>query len=336
MVNAPATPLVAGFRAVKHDLLNHTDAATIYVAGNAVTAEHLVLFCAGWPCDQTSFLPMAKRLVDAERSVLVGITCMPEYDRVGVFGQSPLKPEGYDFDEVASCYAQAVEALQTEASSSRPAFSAKPKLTLVVHDWGIVPGFCHSNTHGCDKMVVFDSLPADESWRPESTYCLLCQMTYQLVFALSFFFRRFNRCFGDLFHTAGLYCIAGIFAHWCSPVGPRDTVLTNTGEGAGIPMPPSFLCYPYYYMWSMVLFPWESRKKERVLRAMDFNRSLKKQPICFIYGKDKNTHFHSKADLEKLMSSEGSEVLEVSGTGHWCFKQEPEQCFEAVRRFVLA
>ena len=66
------------FRAVKHDLLGLKDAATLFVAG-AADAEHLVYFQAGFPCDQSSFKPLALRL--SACGCLVGVGCMPDYDR---------------------------------------------------------------------------------------------------------------------------------------------------------------------------------------------------------------------------------------------------------------
>ena len=66
-----------GFRAVKHDLLELKDAASLYVAGEP-DAQRLVLLCAGFPCDHSSFIPLAARLAN-ECGCLVGVSCMPEF-----------------------------------------------------------------------------------------------------------------------------------------------------------------------------------------------------------------------------------------------------------------
>ena len=76
------------FRAVKHDLLELKDAATLYVAGEP-DAQRLVVMCAGFPCDHSSFIPLATRLAN-ECGCLVGVSCMPEFDREG----PPLRPQG--------------------------------------------------------------------------------------------------------------------------------------------------------------------------------------------------------------------------------------------------
>ena len=142
------TRVYDGFTVVKHDLLGFKDAANLHVAGRLDAANH-VLLCAGFPCDHSSFIPLARHLVD-HGDCLVGVACLPDYDR-----DQPLRPEGWDLHEMGTCFSQAVAALQGQAST-RPGVG---KLTLIVHDWGIVPGFMHSNSVGCDKLVVFDVLP---------------------------------------------------------------------------------------------------------------------------------------------------------------------------------
>ena len=135
------------WRFVRHDLLDLADAGTIWVAGPC-DAAHAMFFCAGFPCDHSSFAPLAARF--AEVGCLVGVGCMPEYDRE----EGCLRPEGYDLPQIGRCFGQAVAALLGQAT-------AAPKVTLVVHDWGIAPGFFHSNVVGCDKLVVFDVLPVN-------------------------------------------------------------------------------------------------------------------------------------------------------------------------------
>ena len=62
-----------GFRVVEHDLLELKDAASLYVAGEP-EAQRLVLLCAGFPCDHSSFIPLAARLAN-ECGCLVGVSC---------------------------------------------------------------------------------------------------------------------------------------------------------------------------------------------------------------------------------------------------------------------
>ena len=81
-----------GFKEIKHDLLGLKDAADLYVAGDP-NAKEVLFFCAGFPCDHSSFIPLAASLA-REPGVLVGVSCMPEYDH-----DVPLRPEGYDLDQ---------------------------------------------------------------------------------------------------------------------------------------------------------------------------------------------------------------------------------------------
>ena len=159
------------FRDVKHDLLGLKDAATLRVAGPA-DAEHLVYLQAGFPCDHSSLEPLAARLA-SECGCLVGVGCMPEYDR-----EVPLRPEGYDIEQLLACFSQAVDALKAQSSRAPSA-----KLTLVVHDWGCAPGFMYSNTAGCDKLVAFDVLLAK---KPDRLYYALNHLNYQGHFAICF------------------------------------------------------------------------------------------------------------------------------------------------------
>jgi hypothetical protein len=159
------------FRDVKHDLLGLKDAATLRVAGPA-EAEHLVYLQAGFPCDHSSLEPLAARLA-SECGCLVGVGCMPEYDR-----EVPLRPEGYDMEQLLACFSQAVDALTAQSSRAPSA-----RLTLVVHDWGCAPGFMYSNTAGCDKLVAFDVLLAK---KPDRLYYALNHLHYQGHFALAF------------------------------------------------------------------------------------------------------------------------------------------------------
>ena len=74
------------------------------VAGPA-NAEHLVYLQAGFPCDHSSLEPLAARLA-SECGCLVGVGCMPEYDR-----EVPLRPEGYDMEQLLACFPRTVAQL---------------------------------------------------------------------------------------------------------------------------------------------------------------------------------------------------------------------------------
>ena len=322
-----------GFRAVKHALLTLADAGTLFVAGN-LDAEHIVFLCAGFPDDHSSFIPLGRRL--AAEGCLVGVSCMPEYDR-----DTPLRPQGYEIDEVAECFAQAVAALKVESRASQP------KLTLVVHDWGSPFGFAHSNAFGCDKLVVFDVLPTNPVLEaPDRMYFGLVHILYQSTFAIAFRLWRLLPILGHVHLTFGLIVIFQVLSRWLSPMGlhtdhANSSLLGGTGllpwqspdttMAGSRPMTP-FRCYPYYHALKKAF---SQKAVGMIAEKMSFDTSLAKQPICYIFGAEKNTQFHCRAHLEKLEAAAGSVVVRVEGAGHWLYKHKPDECFEAVRKFIL-
>lgn len=316
------------FRDVKHDLLGLKDAATLRVAGPA-EAEHLVYLQAGFPCDHSSLEPLAARLA-SECGCLVGVGCMPEYDR-----EVPLRPEGYDMEQLLACFSQAVDALTAQSSRAPSA-----RLTLVVHDWGCAPGFMYSNTAGCDKLVAFDVLLAK---KPDRLYYALNHLHYQGHFALAFKLSQLSLALGRIYLSL-MYLVMRALGRWLNPVGPKDAGPANPFAAVGgypwqAPLkamsgsvPPSpFRCYPYYYiMRSLAL-----GQGGAILKKMSFTSSVARQPICFIFGEQKNTHFHTRAQLDTLRATPGCRVHGVPHAGHWCYKHAPDVCFEAVRAFIL-
>jgi len=316
------------FRTVKHDLLGLKDAATLYVAGEP-DARHLVYLQAGFPCDHSSFQPLAARLA-AECGCLVGVGCMPDFER-----ESPLRPEGYDIDQLLECFAQAVDALKGQSTCDPPA-----KLTVVVHDWGCMPGFMYANTSCVDKLVAFDVLMAKKADR---LYYSLVHLNYQANFAVSFRLSRYSPLLGRLYLTM-LFVVLGILRRWLNPVGPKDAgppegLLGAVGScpwqapdkaNGGSVAPTPYRCYPYYYIFKALA----SEQAESLSRKLSFNASVARQPVCFIYGEEKNTQFHTAWQLEKLRATPGCAVHAVPEAGHWCYKQAPEVCFAAVRSFI--
>ena len=214
------------FRDVKHDLLGLKDAATLRVAGPA-DAEHLVYLQAGFPCDHSSLEPLAARLA-SECGCLVGVGCMPEYDR-----EVPLRPEGYNIQQLLTCFSQAVDALK--AQSTRPRLPLRnggypsTKLTLVVHDWGCIPGFMYSNMNRCDKLVAFDVLLAK---KPDRLYYALNHLHYQGHFAICFKLSQLSLVLGRIYLCV-MYLVMRALSRWLSPVGPKDAGPANPFAAVG-------------------------------------------------------------------------------------------------------
>jgi hypothetical protein len=354
--------MTESFRVVKHDLLDLKDAATIFVAGPS-NAEHIVYlqagkrFCAsdnhchftqhlkflplsivGFPCDHTSLKPLATRLA-TDCGFLVGVGCMPDYDR-----DVPLRLEGYDIDQVSRCFSQAVDALK--AQSTRREGDSPAKLTVVVHDWACVFGLIYSNTVGCDKLVTFDVLVSD---KPDSIYHALNHFNYQTNLAITFLLSRFSNVLAHIYLLTFSIVSFGVLR--LSPVGPKDkynSSVSNPFEKIG-PFPwqtpeegqkatagsvaaTPYRCYPYYAMLKEIILG----QRVSMLNKCSFDTSIARQPICFIYGEEKNTNFHTQSQLEKLRVTKGCIAHGVKDAGHWCYKHAPDECFEVVRTFILA
>jgi len=211
-----------------------------------------------------------------------------------------------------------------------------------MHDWGVIPGFCYANAAGCDKLVAFDVLPGP----PDRLYYKLVHTNYQSMFAIAFALSRLLPWLGRLWLNAGAFINFFLLRRFLNPVGPRtDGRLWNpcasvgfmpwqqpdTAMSGALAMTP-YRCYPYFHVLKL-LFKRGAMKE--VAKKISLKRSLEKQPICFIYGEEKNTHFHSEAALQLLRSKDGCEAIGVPRAGHWCYKHEPELCYQAVKRFIM-
>ena len=95
--------------------------------------------------------------------------------------------------------------------------------------------------------------------------------------------------------------------------------------------PTPWHCNPYWHAMKLLA---DKDALRHFTTLASFDSSLKKQPICYIYGAEKNTHFHMAAQLEKLRSTPGCEVHAVADAGHWCYKHAPAYCHAVVSKFI--
>ena len=61
---------------------------------------------------------------------------------------------------------------------------------------------------------------------------------------------------------------------------------------------------------------------------------LERIPLLFIYGKEKNTMFHTKANLDCLDSTKGCAHFGIDGAAHWVYRQKENKCVELVKSFL--
>lgn len=289
--------LPAGFRKVKHDLLDKKDAGSIWVIGDAVTATEVLYFQPGFPDTQWAFVPLAKEIVEASQGrFLAGIGCMPEFDRVaGVAGAEKtqaLKPEGYNMEEITRCFAQSVDALLEEKRSK----NAIAKLTIIAHDWGSMAATCYANTHSekVDRVILFDVLPPGVRDQPP-LWTKFVHTFYMFMFAYGFFLYRLvgdsrigqaiGFCLGKIWLViTAILCFNPIM----TPAGPLDS------SSLSITSTPPYQLYPYYKIHVDVF------ANKPFLKNLSLKSLLERVPLLYIYGENKNTFWHTDGALEQI------------------------------------
>lgn len=110
-----------------------------------------------------------------------------------------------------------------------------------------------------------------------------------------------------------------------SPVGALDRVKGKSGSRTNL----NALCrmaYPYFHMF-----------KEGILGGALISEchmpDLNQVRLLYIYGKDKNTMFHSASDLAAIDTFKGSAHVGIENAAHWVYLQQEDRCFELVRSF---
>ena len=322
-------------------------------------SKNIILCCGGYPDDHEPFTPLARRLA-SEEECFVGITCFPGFDldaynKVKFDGY---KRAGYDFDEVCASIREAVSQLfkQWKSNSPEEHDDVSPKFTVILHDWGVIPGLMFINRaieekspYSPNKIVLLDVLTMPHKdykdipkqkdvpypMRP-SAYELAVAVSYRLAFASSFALLRFVSEVIGLINYAILYNILMLLR--LNPTYGFDNEYAVTRRAAQANSPLAFYChlvykcYPYYYMFKCLI---QRKGFEDIHIPLD----LKATPILYIYGKEKNINFHdwkSLAILEREEREKRSDcrVVAVEGAGHWMYVQKLDVCLDEIRTFI--
>mmetsp|Transcript_82909 Transcript_82909/g.161491 ORF Transcript_82909/g.161491 Transcript_82909/m.161491 type:complete len:337 (+) Transcript_82909:52-1062(+) len=323
-----------GFVEVRCDLLGISNGAKIFVIGRK-DASQLVFCQAGYPDNHSAFVPLARRLAE-ECDCFVAVSCMPEFDLAE--GSSLQRPAGYSHDETALCFGQAVAAFRKQATSS-----PKAPLTLVLHDWGVAPGTIYANR--CVKensrdapppvrLVLFDVLPPTKAptkeltgFLPDSFYEFIVHLNYRAAFAASFLLTKLSGAIATAFFNVACALTFGVFVKWLNPTGALDG---KKGEGASVKSTAVLpqLCYPYYYMFREMVFP------GALMNEFELPSNLDEMPVLFLFGKEKNTMFHTAKGLSVLDAAQGSNHVGIPAAAHWLYLQKPETVFPLVTGFM--
>ena len=324
-------------------------------------AKNLILCCGGYPDDHKPFAPLAQRLA-SEEDCMVGITCFPGFDldTYQKYKYNGYKRTGYNFDEVAVSIREAVSRLHRrwgESNKTTYRDETIPKFTIILHDWGVIPGLMFINRaietkyspHVPDKIVLLDvltmphrqykDLPRQKdvpySLKP-SMYELVVCISYRFALAISFVWLRFVSDIIGLINFAIFFQI--IILLRLSPCQSFDHkfAVTERAQNASSPLPfyrhLVYMCYPYYYMFLCLIC---NTGFEDITIPLD----LKATPILYIYGERKNIMFHDWRSLailerEKREGRSDCRVVSVKDSGHWMYVQKLDVCLEEIKKFI--
>ena len=322
-------------------------------------SKNVILCCGGYPDDHQPFTPLARRLA-SEEGCFVGITCFPGFDldSYNEMKFSGYKRSGYNFDEVCASIREAVSQLfdQWKSDSSKDEGTTSPKFTIILHDWGVVPGLMFVNRsieehspYTPHKIVLLDVLTMphkDYNDIPKqqdvpyplrmSAYELAVAASYRFAFASSFVLLRFVSEIVGLINYAILYNVLLLLR--LNPTYGFDKQYAYDERVARAKTPLAFyyhlvyMCYPYYYMFKCLI-------QQKGFEDIHIPLDLKATPILYIYGKAKNINFHdwkSLAILEREEREKRSDcrVVAVEGAGHWMYVQKLDVCFDEIRSFI--
>ena len=314
---------------INYAIPGNDEGGRLFVYGKK-DAKHTVLFCAGFPDDCSTFLPLAQRL-SSDCNCLCGVTCMPGYDT-----HDNLKPQGYTFDEVVASLREATKTLRALSTNT------SAQLTGIFHDWGsLVGAMCATRMNKevagyFSKLVYFDVLPpVPESSNVKEAKNLkksLVSAAYSTVLASSFAIQRFLS-----FYVAAPVCLIGFTMLGLlrlTPTGPIDAAIFEKREPKLALRKMLYMAYPYFYMYkAMILGQGQSA-------GCNLPSDLDETPVLYMYGTEKNIQFHDDNHLvwlkkEAAKKDSKTRVVAVDKAGHWLYLQQPDTCYENVKSFIF-
>jgi pimeloyl-ACP methyl ester carboxylesterase len=96
----------------------------------------------------------------------------------------------------------------------------------------------------------------------------------------------------------------------------------------------AYMTYPYYNIFKAAF----AGNLKEVFSGACLSLNLTKTPVLHMYGTHKRVKFHGKRAY-KLLEREAKEgrrsnVVHVDDAGHWLYLQQPNICFEEVKKFI--
>ena len=234
-----------------------------------------VVFIHGWPDDHSLWQRQVAALRERFRCVLV---TLPN------FSETADKRAGYNFPDLVELLHHTIETVRRDDAP----------VSLVTHDWGAYIGYMLEKAHpeSVRSMVALD---IGGHVQPTTIKAASMMMGYQWT-------------------LIACWLIGGV-------VPPAGDWLSRKFAGAlGVPRPQaervrSRFNYPYFYLWSGVLFPWARKNLLGYYKPQC--------PVLFIYGGKKPLMFHSERWLRTLGETGGRTECIEDGN-HWFMQTHPE------------
>jgi pimeloyl-ACP methyl ester carboxylesterase len=320
-------------------------------------APNIVLTCAGFPDDHSSFTPLARRLAE-HSNCLVGVICLPGYD------DRPEKPwkthpaDGFTFTEWTVSLREAAKVLKSQSTHPKATF------TGIFHDWGVVAGLMFTNRalkeeaavaaasgdkvkkqqeqyYAPDRLVLFDVCLSPHPKTPNvpippkktllSKFYNAAALTgYRVVLGSSFLTRRYvSAALAKLFLGVGFATLSLL---GLNPLCNFDLELLKKERKDTDRL--IYMSYPYF---TPLQFLWNGRILQEFSGAC-LPKDLVVTPVLYLYGIDKNVHFHDNASVCLLQQEHAqrrnSHAIPVQEAGHWLYRQQEDFCFTQVDKFI--
>jgi pimeloyl-ACP methyl ester carboxylesterase len=321
-------------RIINYPIPGDESGGRLFLFGRS-SSQRIIFFCAGYPDDHSAFSPLAARLAK-EADAFCGVTCLAGYDDCVEKPWASFRPQGYGFEEW-------VQALRTAAKTFRQASNCNDKVvfTTIFHDWGSLAGSLYTNRAieekdsllVPDQIIYFDILPSrshkNEPNRPQpqthSLGHLVKENAYRITFALAFLlYHQLGKYIGMLVAKLGMLLLGVILT-------AMDIRMDRFRE-----MSPLRLVY--------MMFPYQNMVMD-IAKAMVYKTPsifkgfhlplLQEVPVLFLYGASKPLQMHDQNVANFLYQHEGkSDSIGVQNAGHWLYLHQPDECFEAIRKFL--
>jgi len=300
----------------------------LFVYGNS-KAKHVVVFCAGFPDDCSTFQPLARRLAAEDPNYLCGVTCLPGYDN----HHDNFKKDGYTFDEIVASLREATKILRNLATNN------SCQLTGVFHDWGSLFGAMCATRMNQEvnqyfaNLVYFDVLPP----APKSLQIPRAKLGFRNSVIMSSYMALFAASFGIQRYLShymaapvmsigfGVIKLLGL-----APTGKLDTESFQKRKPQPQIRKLIYMMYPYYYLYKRIF-----AGKKPLPSDCHIPANVNETPVLYLYGPKKNIAYHDANQLNWLKKQGGkTKVVEVANAGHWLYLQQPDICYQEVKKFI--